>query len=239
MQIGARTAAWEKSGGWTNPYITDGLVAMWDGEWNIAGGMHEKNSNEWIDIIGGLRFQLTSQWKFGEKEAIHTIPQAEFSDIRVSSSPLGYSTSETTWEVVVDFSGTYGVDERSYLYRNFLAIYTYDGPYFIGDAGTWNKWNNSLQNISSISLTKAKPFLFSNTVTPEGKSSYYANGVFKTSLTGTVIPQIGQIALGNYSGGVAGGRELKWKCFRIYNRSLSASEIAANYDIDKARFNLT
>ena len=26
-------------GGWKNPYVTDGLVAMWDGEWNVGGGV--------------------------------------------------------------------------------------------------------------------------------------------------------------------------------------------------------
>ena len=53
MMLGARTGAWAKSGGWTNPYVTDGLVAMWDGEWNVAGGVHE-NGTKWVDLVGGL-----------------------------------------------------------------------------------------------------------------------------------------------------------------------------------------
>ena len=27
---------------WTNPYVTDGLVAMWDGEWNAGGGVRSQ-----------------------------------------------------------------------------------------------------------------------------------------------------------------------------------------------------
>ena len=41
MIIGARNGAWAKAGGWINPYVTDGLVAMWDGEWNAGVGIHD------------------------------------------------------------------------------------------------------------------------------------------------------------------------------------------------------
>lgn len=30
----------EDSAKWENPYITDGLVALWDGEWNAGFGKH-------------------------------------------------------------------------------------------------------------------------------------------------------------------------------------------------------
>ena len=29
--------AWGIGRPWTNPYVTDGLVAMWDAEWNVGG----------------------------------------------------------------------------------------------------------------------------------------------------------------------------------------------------------
>ncbi len=35
-----------------NPYITDGLVAMWDGEWNVGFGKHDSNTLVWKDLIG-------------------------------------------------------------------------------------------------------------------------------------------------------------------------------------------
>lgn len=224
--------------GWVNPYVTDGLVAMWDGEWNVAGGKHNGSSREWIDIVGGLKFSLTDLWAFGDKDAIHTIPQTGYSNITLDGAPSGYDATSATWEVVVDFSGTLGFDERSYLFRNYLSKYVYDGPYFIGDDLTWCKWNNAVQNISAISLKKSNTFTFSNSVGYDGRALYYGNGIYKTSVSGTVIHPIGTIALGNYVGGVAGGRELKWKCLRIYNRALSAEEISSNFSIDKERFGL-
>ena len=33
-------------------YIQDGLVAMWDGEWNAGGGKHNTNATMWKDLTG-------------------------------------------------------------------------------------------------------------------------------------------------------------------------------------------
>ena len=45
---------------WKNPYITDGLVAMWDGEWNAGGGKHNPNATVWKDIISDKTLSLAN-----------------------------------------------------------------------------------------------------------------------------------------------------------------------------------
>ena len=40
---------------WTNPYVTYGLIGMWDGEWNVAGGRHNDSTATWVDISGNGR----------------------------------------------------------------------------------------------------------------------------------------------------------------------------------------
>ena len=50
MIIGA-WGMWRKRG-WKNPYITDGLVAMWDCEWNAGGGVHDDTATTWVDLTG-------------------------------------------------------------------------------------------------------------------------------------------------------------------------------------------
>lgn len=37
---------------WRNPYITDGLIAMWDGEWNTGGGKHSNSASSICDLSG-------------------------------------------------------------------------------------------------------------------------------------------------------------------------------------------
>jgi len=43
-----------------NPYVKDGLVAMWDGEWNIGLGMHDTNASVWKDLVGNMDLSFTS-----------------------------------------------------------------------------------------------------------------------------------------------------------------------------------
>ena len=55
MLVAARTGAWAKAGGWVNPYVTDGLVAMWDGEWNAGDGIRNVFLPVIKDITGSGR----------------------------------------------------------------------------------------------------------------------------------------------------------------------------------------
>ena len=55
MLLGARQFFERRGGGgWQNPYVTDGLVAMWDGEWNAGGGVHDAAATTWVDIVSGF-----------------------------------------------------------------------------------------------------------------------------------------------------------------------------------------
>ena len=38
---------------WQNPYVTDGLIAMWDGQWNAAKGRHDSTALRWINLVTG------------------------------------------------------------------------------------------------------------------------------------------------------------------------------------------
>ena len=38
---------------WKNPYVTDGLVAMWDGTWNAPGGVHDCDSAVILELVSG------------------------------------------------------------------------------------------------------------------------------------------------------------------------------------------
>lgn len=71
MMLGARTSAWAKSGGGVvNPYITDGLFAMWDGEWNGGViGEHISNANQFVDIVNGVVAIPEFDLSFGENYA--------------------------------------------------------------------------------------------------------------------------------------------------------------------------
>lgn len=67
MLLGARQFFEKRGGvGWQNPYITDGLIAMWDGEWNAGGGVHDAAATTWKDLTGNNRnlvlYGATPNW---------------------------------------------------------------------------------------------------------------------------------------------------------------------------------
>ena len=57
MMLGARTAAWAKSGGGmptARDYVQDGLLVLYDGIENVGWGEHDGNASAWVDLAGTL-----------------------------------------------------------------------------------------------------------------------------------------------------------------------------------------
>ena len=64
--MGAAGASQTSASGWVNPYVTDGLIAMWDGEWNAGGGVHDPEATVWKDLSGyGYDLPLPSSFSVG------------------------------------------------------------------------------------------------------------------------------------------------------------------------------
>lgn len=51
--------AMRKASGWTNPYVSDTLIAGWDCQWNAGGGVYDPNATVWKDLSGN-GFDLTA-----------------------------------------------------------------------------------------------------------------------------------------------------------------------------------
>ena len=210
-------------GGWVNPYVTDGLVAMWDGEWNAGWGLHDPNATTWKDIISGYDLDVTSG-TWGDKGLVGTstnacnatmttVPQS-FIDIISSdgctveavATPLGYGTniysfSSSIWSI--------------YGWGNSVIWY-------------WFRIQSGPFNISNKGVI-GEPISFSGTTDSNKRARWYCNAQ--------------QLGSGTYGSQTANndvflGIKGIIHTARIYNRTLSDAEIAANYAIDKERFNL-
>lgn len=245
--IAARQIAFGRSAAkWINPYITDGLIAMWDGEWNAGGGKHDPNATMWKDLTG-----KGSDWKLNPNEGkfsigidyvellktiswngtgyIATPSWSNDTDIKTLEGVLDTGLVETDnnykWAVIVSFDLT---KETTGPYTNALAVDIASGII-----------------THCIGLYSEKPFL----PTERGQNSiscnnndmkYYMNGVEIINISkhkrGPVNYSHSNCPLGIYSGPLA--KHTKIKNLRIYSRALTADEITHNYNIDKARFGL-
>lgn len=233
MMLGARTGAWEMMrGGRTNPYITDGLVGYWDGEWNSEVGKHDAAQDSLVDLSGG-----------GHDMTFIGTHQLNQKSVTIDGVANAYGIIDgLTWgpqntqEFVLNVSAQqmYGriiAENRGFRLSNLTA----DNTYLLGvcygyglDGSIGSETIANLGTPYSVVLTYDGEYL-----------KYYVNGWF--------ADQTRIIFSGSFSGQTtffnrtSGGRGVTGQihAVRIYSRTLSADEIASNYAVDKARFNLT
>lgn len=231
--MAARTAAWAKSGGWVNPYVTDGLVAMWDGEWNAGGGVHDPNATVWKDICGnedGTMHNCTVLSNALYFNGSTSYVQLEDGQLYASRSLtiqccIALDEQSTRSGQIVFYGGkdsqrqlSVGLDCNAVI--THLAINGSSGSVFDG----WGRASKELITvIFADSMFATSAFKGDMNLPRSGHDDAFA-------LNGD-SPQIGRRNNGVYMIG-------KVYCIRVYDRAITTAEISANYAVDKARFDL-
>ena len=241
MMLGARTAAWAKAGGWINPYITDGLASMFDSVWNVGGGLSDRTSDRWFDVVSPAYIKF-------ENFKHHDDAKIEWTDNAVEITYMNgvghgmtpvldafYNIGSATIEFVARNNGNN--NNRNYIFRSWS---NHDYGIYEIYVGSHNVSNNTKMINPPKSLTsKLASFSF---VCDGSDTLFYRNGEYKgveshdTFFQPTISDEF--VAIGNrymhgdftFLGAISS--------IRIYSKPLSAEEIAHNYAIDKARFNL-
>ena len=235
MLIAARNS-FLMGGGSSTPtardYVQDGLIAMWDGIENAGWGVHDASATTWADLVGrSATAPIPSGWSFSDK------------CLNVESSDsLTFPTQ---------FYQTYTVE---YLFQVVQYVNECLFESVAGNAG----FRYKLTSGSGLQLYFNSGYLTVNTAT------YAETFLAPMSVSGSVVGQQTQGIVASYKNGSLvgsgtleaptatadtpswsiGRRNTKYGCkqkcyaFRLYNRALTSDEIAANYAIDKARFNL-
>ena len=224
--------------GWSNPYVTDGLIAMWDGEWNAGGGVHDASASVWIDLIGGKTINLPSSTQI-LNDKMTFVETAK-------SSTIEYDTSNPIYSVFHTFKKR-NINQTSQAIFMLLS----EGTSSSVGAYSWNA-NTPLRAFRGVNWQKVDAqdyeapcqigIVYStanDSSSPGNKFSIYFNGVKIYELTGASwIFGYWFATTGSYKiYGASDGPQDVYN-IRLYNRDLSDIEIAINYAIDKARFNL-
>lgn len=224
-------------GGEKLPYVQDGLVLWLDGIWNAGIGKHNNNVTTWVDLSGNGHDAVFSRGHQGSGMN----PKTYWGDNCLVYPDDSVSVAEFT----ANLGGTLTLQ---FCYSNFQkkstfwAFYdTFDDSVNFYHAG--NDWgtvvygarNNRMLTNSSATLLQTKGTITHYFTT--GRVGLNFDGV--TSYEGT-LPNyeasskkwaIGGPYVTNYFTG-------NLHCVRIYNRVLTAEEIALNHAIDIQRFNL-
>ena len=216
---------------WENPYVTDGLVAMWDGEWNAGGGDHDAN--------GGLVEILSGTETFCRRGAYSIGNNSIICNAVVISSPFITSlNSLNNGCLTIEVCGN--ATSRACNMggnRPFVGnmIWSNDGYYMVHSSCT----DSALQSSWATGLVQTYRSQRALTISND-TVTWWVNGTFNSSAQKTkqieVVGNEFPIWGNDYSFTFTESGE--FCALRIYSRALTAAEIAANYAVDKQRFNL-
>lgn len=210
---------------WKNPYNTDGLVAMWDGEWNTGPGVHDASATTWKNLAGnGFDLDVINGATFGSDHIIcnQTNKPVASSDVGTTLAPVyvefvysktqsnayafAFHTDQNIGIIafknsgVVFFSGYYpdcSIELGSSTSRGSIGF----------DYVDHNKYRNGAQ-VSAGNIYESWDSV-SNRIAVGGRFNN-SSSIFK----GLIY------------------------CIRLYSVRPTEREIAANYAVDKARFGL-
>lgn len=221
-----------RGGGWENPYVTDGLMSYFDGEWNTEGGVRDELSSKWMNLANPGQWIDLAGTSWGDKFLHVDGTQVSYANENLwamTTVPMTIEILckvETAFETATIFGGSGDGTVNASQCLNVtlnggLSLSRYRGMSMPDEY----KVRNAFIHIAGT--TENKMYCFGNEVQPTGSTS------------------IGQ---GNPLGaGINCGVRITnyWKyvgdiyVVRAYNRALTAAEVAANYAVDKARFGLT
>jgi len=220
----------------TTDYIQEGLVALFDGIENAGWGVHDNTTQTWIDLMGN---ELPITPNFGGSNGFYWTETGVYNFVyraqQASSVSRDYSANGVTLEIVSEggvFRGHNNFYQDSFIKCGGIQSNNY---YLFGSFGQ----NSNAIYAANIYNISGKSKSMSMVIATSGDGNVFFNGSYTGAMNASaktlLLSGSGRIAIGNNNGNY---HHQIFNSIRLYSRALSADEIAHNYAIDKARFNL-
>lgn len=203
------------------PYVTDGLVAWWDGIWNAGVGVHDSASTTWADLSGnGHNITNLHNVTIGEQ----SIALLANDETGCGNTPLFTNDAISTIEVVMTMASANG---------GIIGFNPNATNRQLHSNG--NLWSQGSRSAGGLSVGSGRTFhaafVYNGTTTAKA----YEDGEEASMISGSSGFNSGYRVLGAFSTYYSRNAIFG---IRLYSRALTAAEIAHNYAIDKQRFNL-
>lgn len=212
-------------------YVQDGLVAMWDGIENAGWGTHNAAATTWKDLVGTNDLKLYGNCAFADNKLVLSRSNADAAYVAADNDTTVSSANGMTIEYVFKPIGfhnysalvqflPYGLSREGWIYSDSRCV-----PLRWGSARADFLVSND-ENVYASAVIDSTDF----------KMKYYKNGLeAANNIEADNKSKTCRISFFGANGYHFWGDAY---CMRLYNRALTADEIAANYAVDKARFNL-
>lgn len=220
-------------------YIRDGLIAQWDGIENAGFGAHDANATTWKDLTGNhvLSYDFTPSFTDNAFELPGTDKVAycesnlwrdavNVNQCTVEMCFKGYSVGGNNSIIALSRGKSSGLERAWWQWGNVAFGYR------ISTGSTWSN-DTLLPRGETDDVSLSFPL-----------ADMYMNGTrVMTGSPGTLNIQSNTLVIGRigaFKSTINGFVSMRADIhsIRIYNKVLTADEIAANYAVDKARFNI-
>ena len=214
---------------WDNPYVTDGLVAMWDGQWNAGGGIHSPYATHLYELITGTpETSVASRFTVGKN---YWEVSTSIGANRITALSSAFKQAIECGKAHLDII-TYINAPATAIYGNVITIcggnFGYQPATGLGGISFFTNERILVKDPSLVGATAANLEIDIDT-----ESSTLTYTVGSASVT-TSIKSLE--SLSNHFYITIPGTRLY--CARVYNRLLSPFEKSANHAMDKLRFQI-
>lgn len=203
------------------PYVTNGLIAMYDGEWNAGGGIHSEYITSVVDIAGRNKLEIVGS-VYAESNRFH------FDGGYASIIKTGIIAKQV--EIVFENLGgeRFVYDIGGIGGRQACIVRSTQRVFSIGNPGSTDS------QIITYNGDRIECYSFSRE-----NQLLYQNGIpISSTLGATYSTKVNGIYLGVRSTNLSWIKKMYLYSVRVYDRNLTDQEVAANYLVDKARFGL-
>lgn len=212
-------------------YVQDGLIAMWDGIENAGWGVHDPTAtSRWIDLNNPSKYLTLQNVSITDNAVVFNgsfayILKSQYSD---------YTSAAQNITTEMSFTLTSLNTAETHFVNTFYGDCWYDGRLIYNTNSKYIqtavnlKWGQTSSHVITLVDDKSNPL------------QIYIDGALATTQIISRTRNYGNyFIVGNYSY-TTSHYPLKAKVHnvRVYGRTLTADEIAANNAIDKERFNL-
>ena len=231
---GAKNVEDEKKDYTAADYVQDGLVSLFDGIENEGYGVHTDSNGPWVDLVSGDSYGKFQGRPYPERlEDGFAWHNEQYVGFAATTSGSYIAASQIEVVLRVNYNQTAAVIQNSKTTGFKFCLANVDGQTVVPLQYGGNKacYAGTIGNKNSISInaehgwTNGRETTFS-TATRTGYGFNYWDRVSIVAYQMQNFNQQPQYLDGDIH------------CIRLYNRVLSASEIAYNYKIDKARFGI-
>ena len=226
-------------------YVQNGLITMWDGIENAGYGAHSQNAANFVDLVSGSSVGVGYEYGLSTNIPATPLYTIESDGVRSNDAVINrsvgigipYPVTGYTWNYTVEvvrkvhsFNSTPG-------YNPYIFC-SYPSNTFVGLIGCRTGSNEIFIQYSGSANTGLAEHYNGSSVTSKGDNADGREVILHGG--GTWTSGRGQFGVGNntHITFCTSFCDATLCHIRVYSRALTASEIAANYAIDKARFNL-